>query len=175
MSLYGAWALLSSAKGICMETSVFLKKLIFALTTGSILVYLVSFRSMGETNQKALKAQQCRVELIKVRSGRPVALKYQYQVVPSNVLTLTDIEQKMVTQYMKKTGHSLVNDGIENPFLITTYRMESPTRTLLGYKVVVDTVMEDHDVMTYYLTKRKKLLFWYLDAQEPQKQWSCQI
>jgi len=158
-----------------METSVFFKKLIFALTTGSILVYLVSFRSIGQTQQEDIIRRQCQTELLKVRSGRPIPLKYQYEVVPSNVLSLTDFEQKLVTQYIKKTNNSLMKDGIENPFLVTTYRMESPSRNLLGYKVVVDTVTEDKDVMTFYLTKKKQMLFWYLDSATPQQEWKCRI
>ena len=156
-----------------METSIFLKKLIFGLTTGSILVYLISFHSVGQTKHDLQDRRQCQVDLIKVRSGKPIALKYQYEVLPSNVLSLSDIEQKMITQYMKQTKQSLIRDGIENPFMITTYRMESPARSLLGYKIVVDTVTEENDEMTFYLTKQKKMLFWYLDAQNPQQQWNC--
>lgn len=158
-----------------METNIFLKKLIFALTTGSILVYLVSFHSVGKTKQEAFERRQCQVELIKVRSGKPVPLKYQFQVIPSTVLSLSELEQKMVTQYMKQTNHSLIKDGMENPFFITTYRMEGPTRGLLGYKIVVDTVTEDHDEMTFYLTKKQKMLFWYLDASTPKQEWKCHI
>ena len=158
-----------------METNVFLKKLIFALTTGSILVYLVSFHSVGQTKQQVLARKQCQSELIKVRSGRPVALKYQHEVFPSNVLSLSSLEQKMITQYMKQTNNSLIKDGLENPFFITTYRMESPTRSLIGYKIVVDTITEDQDVMTFYLTKKQKMLFWYLDAATPQQEWKCHI
>ncbi len=158
-----------------METSIFLKKLIFGLTTGSILFYLVSFHSVGKTNQQVLEKQNCKSELIKIRAGHPVALKYQYEVVPSNVLSLSELEQKMITQYMKQTKHTLIKDGIENPFFITTYRMESPTRNLLGYKVVVDTVTEEQDVMTFYLTKKKKMLFWYLEAATPKQDWVCKI
>lgn len=156
-----------------METSVFLKKLIFSLTTGSILVYLISFHSVGQTKHDLQDRRQCQAELIKVRSGRPIALKYQYEVVPSNVLSLSDLEQKMITHYMKQTKHSLIREGIENPFLLTTYRMESPARSLLGYKIVVDTVTDENDVMTFYLTKQKKMLFWYLDATTPQQDWLC--
>ncbi len=160
--------------GNFMETSVFIKKLFFALSTGSILVYLVSFHSVGKTKQEGLERRQCQTELIKVRSGQPLALKYQYEVVPSNVLSLSNLEQRMVTQYMKLTRHSLIQDGLENPFLITSYRMESRNRNLLGYKIVIDTVMEEDDVMTLYLTKKQKLLFWHLETAEPQQKWACQ-
>jgi hypothetical protein len=158
-----------------METNVFFKKLIFGLTTGSILVYFVSFHSVGQTRQEAIEREKCQTELLKVRSGRPIPLKFQYEVVPSNVLSLTELEQKMITQYIKQTNHTLIKNGIENPFFITTYRMESPTRKLLGYKIVVDTVIEDKDVATYYLSKKKKMLFWYLDTEKPKKEWTCLI
>lgn len=158
-----------------METSVFFKKLIFGLTTGSILFYLVSFHSVGKTRQENLDRKVCQAELVKVRSGRPVALKYQYEVLPSNVLSLSDIEQRMLTQYIKLTSHSLIHDGVENPFLLTSYRMEGSSRNLLGYKIVVDTVTEDHDVMTFYLSKKQKLLFWYLNSENPQQKWNCDI
>jgi hypothetical protein len=161
--------------GNFMETSVFLKKLIFGLTTGSILFYLVSFHSVGKTRQENLDRKACQTELIKVRSGRPVALKYQYEVVPGNVLSLSELEQRMLTQYMKKTNHSLIVDGVDNPFLITSYRMEGPSRNLLGYKIVVDTLTEDKDVMTFYLSKKQKLLFWYVDSEIPQQKWNCDI
>ncbi len=157
-----------------METSIFLKKLIFGLTTGSILVYLVSFHSVGETKKETSNRRQCQTELIKIRSGQPMPLKYQYEVVPSNVLSLSSLEQKMITQYMKQTKQSLIRDGIENPFFITTYRMETLTRNLLGYKIVVDTLVEENDVMTFYLTKKNKMLFWHLDSEKPKQEWKCQ-
>ena len=121
-----------------------------------------------------MQLRQCKVDLLKVRSGRPIPLKYQYEVTPNTVLSLSGLEQRLVTQYIKKTNHTLIKDGIENPFLITTYRMESPSRKLLGYKVVVDTVMEDEDVMTFYITKKEKMLFWHLEAVSPQQAWICQ-
>ncbi len=158
-----------------METNVFLKKLIFALTTGSILMYLLSFHSVGQTKLAAKNRQQCQTELIKVRSGKPVALKYQYEVFHTNVLSLSPLEQRMITQYMKETKFSLINDGMENPFFITTYRMESPTKALIGYKIVVDTITEDKDVMTFYLTKKQQMLFWYFDSAAPKQDWKCQI
>lgn len=159
-----------------METSVFIKKLIFALTTGSLLCYLISFHSVGQTKTQAIDGQirKCRTELLKVRSGRPVALRYQHEVTPENVLQLTSMEQKMITQYIKKSGYSLIQEGIESPFLMTTYRMESPTRMLLGYKVVVDTLEYENDIMTFYLSKKQKVMFWYLDKENPEQSWACQ-
>lgn len=158
-----------------METSIFLKRLIFGLTTGSLLFYLVSFHSVGQTKREDAVIRKCRLELLKIRSGRPVALRYQHEVTSDNVLQLSTSEQKMITQYIKTSGHSLVQDGIDNPFLVTTYRMESPTRKLMGYKIVVDSLHEEDDVMTFYLSKNNRVLFWYLEATEPKQNWACQI
>ena len=158
-----------------METSIFLKRLIFGLTTGSLFFYLVSFHSVGQTQRADAHVRECRAELLKIRSGRPVALRYQKEVTTENVLQLSNSEQKMITQYIKTSGYNLVDEGVENPFLVTTYRMESPTRKLLGYKIVVDTLQQEDDVMTFYLTKNHKLVFWYLEAANPLQNWACKI
>lgn len=118
---------------------------------------------------------KCRTELLQIRSGRPVALRYQDEVTAEKLGRLTPMEQNLVREYIKKTGHQLIQDGIENPFFLTTYRMESPTRKLLGYKVVVDTILNDDDIMTYYLTQKKQTLFWYLEMNPPEQSWSCEI
>ena len=158
-----------------METSAFLKRTIFTLTTGSILCYLISFHSVGQTRVPDKTQMKCRTELLQIRSGRPVALRYQDEVTAEKLGRLTPLEQNLVREYIKKTGHQLIQDGIENPFFLTTYRMESPTRKLLGYKVVVDTILNDDDIMTYYLTQKKQTLFWYLEMNPPEQSWSCEI
>lgn len=157
-----------------METNTFIKRLIFTLTTGSLLFYLVSFHSIGQTKREGEQTRQCRNELLNVRSGRPVALRYQHQVTTENVLNLSRVEQRMITQYIKESGQNIVEEGIDNPFLITTYRMESPTRKVLGYKIVVDTIQNEEDIMTFYLTKKQKMLFWYLETANPSQKWACQ-
>lgn len=158
-----------------METNIFVKRLIFTLTTGSLLFYLVSFHSVGQTKKQDYEIRECRIELLKIRSGKPVALRFQEEVTSDNVLQVSPAEQRMITRYIKASGQSLKKEGLDNPFLLTTYRMESPAHKLLGYKVVVDTIHEEKDVMTFYLTKKNRLLFWYLDSESPQQDWSCQI
>ena len=157
-----------------METSAFVKRLIFSLTTGSILFYLVSFHSVGQTKRQDSEIHECRVQLLKVRSGKPVALRYQQTLTTDNVLQLTPKEQDLVSRYIKRSGISLIENGQDNPFLITTYRMESPARKMLGYKVVIDSLNQENDIMTFYLSKNNKILFWYLETQEPQQRWQCQ-
>lgn len=157
-----------------METSAFLKRLIFSLTTGTILFYLVSFHSVGQTKKDSTEIKECRVELLKVRSGKPVALRYQEMITSENVLQLSQVEQSLISRYIKRSEISLIEKGVDNPFLITTYRMESPARKSLGFKVVIDSLNAEDDVMTFYLTKKNKILFWYLEGKTPQKNWLCQ-
>lgn len=158
-----------------METNAFFKRLIFALTTGSLFFYLVSFHSVGQTRREDQEIRRCRTELLKVRSGRPIALRYQEPVTVENVLQLSPTEQRMITNYIKQSKNTLVVEGFDNPFLLTTYQMVSPTRKPLGYKIVVDSLHKEDDVMTFYLTKSKKMLFWYLESGNPTQKWTCQI
>jgi hypothetical protein len=157
-----------------METSDFVKRLIFSLTTGSILFYLVSFHSVGQTKKDSHEVQECRVGLLKIRSGRPVPVRYQHTLTTENVLQLSSLEQDLVSRYIKRSGISLLQEGIDNPFIITSYRMESPARKVLGYKIVIDSINEESDVMTFYLNKKNKILFWYLEGKTPQQKWACQ-
>ena len=118
--------------------------------------------------------QECRIGLLKIRSGKPIPMRYQQTLTTENVLQLTAVEQDLVSRYIKRSGISLLQDGVDNPFLITSYRMESPARKTLGYKIVIDSLNEENDVMTFYLSKKNKILFWYLEGKEPQQRWACQ-
>ncbi len=156
-----------------MKKNIFLQKLIFTLTSGSLLFYLVSFDSNGHSMSSVAEVEQCRVDLQRVRSGRPVVLKQQFQVVPRNVLKLAPVEQRLLTHYMHLTGINLVRDGNPNPIRITSYKMESANKRNMGFKVVIDAENEKEDILTYYTNKGGDILFWYWDSFQPLQEWTC--
>lgn len=157
-----------------METSAFVKRLIFSLTTGSILFYLVSFHSVGQTKKQDNEIHECRLQLLKIRAGKPVAIRYQQTLTSENVLQLSPKEQELVSRYIKRSGISLIEQGQDNPFLITSYKMESPARKTLGFKIVIDSLNQENDIMTFYLSKNNKILFWFLESAEKKQNWLCQ-
>lgn len=157
-----------------MKKSLFLQKIIFTLTSGSLLFYLISFDSSGQPVQQGSETEQCKISLQKVRSGRPVVLKKQQRVTPMNVLKLSEAEQRLVTHYIHLTGITLLKDGTSNPFRLTSYKMESPGRQTLGYKVVLDAENEKEDIVTYYINKTGEILFWYWDSYQPIQEWTCE-
>ena len=156
-----------------MKKNIFIQKLIFTLTSGSLLFYLISFDSNGHLVTHGVETEQCRIDLQKVRSGRPVILKQKHQVTPLNVLALSEVEQRLLTHYIHLTGITLIKDGLGNPMRLTTYKMESSRRRNLGYKIVIDTENEKEDVLTYYTNKDGDILFWYWDSYQPIQEWTC--
>lgn len=156
-----------------MKKNIFIQKLIFTLTSGSLLFYLISFDSNGHPITHGVETEQCRVDLQKVRSGKPVILRQKFQVTPMNVLALSAVEQRLLTHYIHLTGITLIKEGHTNPMRLMTYKMESPRRRNLGYKVVIDAENEKEDVLTYYTNKDGEILFWYWDSYQPVQEWTC--
>jgi hypothetical protein len=156
-----------------MKKNIFIQKLIFTLTSGSLLFYLISFDSNGHPITHGIETEQCRIDLQKVRSGKPLIMRQKFQVTHLNVLKLATVEQRLLTHYIHLTGITLVKDGRANPMRLTTYKMESPSRRNLGYKVVIDTENEKEDVLTYYTSKEGDILFWYWDSYQPVQEWTC--
>ena len=160
--------------GFKMKKNIFLQKLIFTLTSGSLLFYLISFDSKGQPVLPGTETEQCRIDLQTVRSGKPVSLKKYERITHLNVLKTSAVEQRILTHYIHLTGITLIKDGQSNPMRLTTYRMESPGRQALGYKVIVDSENQKEDVVTYYINKKGEILFWYWDSYQPIQEWTCE-
>lgn len=161
-------------QGEGMKKNLWLQKIIFTLTSGSLLFYLVSFDSSGQPIQQGSESEQCKISLQKIRSGRPLALKKQQRVMPQNVLKLSAAEQRLISHYIHLTGITLVKEGAPNPFRVSSYKMESPNRQTLGYKVVLDAENEKEDIVTYYMSEKGEILFWYWDSYQPIQEWTCE-
>lgn len=157
-----------------MKKNLLLQKLIFTLTSGSLLFYLVSFDSNGKPFTQGDDTEMCRSALQTVRSGRPVALRKDQKITHMNVLKLSSAEQRIVTHYIHLTGITLIKNSESNPFRLTTYKMETPSRQILGYKVIIDSENEKDDVLTYYVSRHGEILFWYWDSYQPIQEWTCE-
>lgn len=162
------------ATGCALKKSVIWQKLIFLLSAGSLLFYLVTFDSESKNSMLTGQADQCHKGLHRIRSGKPIALKKQLKVTPKNVLTLTQSEQRLLTHYIHLTGITLVKHGNSNPMLMTSYKMEGSARQVVGYKVVIDAENERDDVLTYYINPKGSLLFWAWDSYQPVQEWTCE-
>lgn len=157
-----------------MKKNIFLQKLIFTLTSGSLLFYLISFDSVGQQVIRGSETESCKANLQTIRSGRPVALKKQQRVTHLNVLKLSSAEQRLLTHYIHLTGITLLKDGEMNPMRLTSYKMESSAHQVLGYKVVIDSENAKEDIVTYYVNKNGEILFWYWDSFQPIQEWTCE-
>lgn len=157
-----------------MKKNMFLQKLIFTLTSGSLLFYLISFDSSGQPILHGNETEQCRLDLQKVRAGRPIVLKKQQRITHLNVLKLASAEQRLLTHYIHLTGITLLKDGEQNPMRLTSYKMESSMRQVLGYKVVIDSDNAKDDIVTYYVNKKGEILFWFWNSYQPIQEWTCE-
>ncbi len=160
-----------------MLSTLFIKKIFYFFTTGTLLFYIVSFETTGHASaedQSRKEMIQCQENVRTMSSGKPYTLKDKFQITYKNVLRLNLAEQKAVSYYLKETKSSLIKDGESNPMQVSTYKFENKTNQVLGFKVVVKAVSNTTDEITYFLDKNFQLLFKYVDGFVPVKSWACE-
>lgn len=160
-----------------MLSTLFIKKIFYFFTTGTLLFYIVSFETAGHASNEERSRQemiQCQENVRRMNSGKPYTLKDKFQITYKNVLRLNLAEQKAVNYYLRETKSSLIREGQSNPLKVTTYKFENRTNQVLGYKVVVDSWAAATEQITYFLDKNYQLLFKHVDSFVPVKSWTCE-
>ncbi len=160
-----------------MLTTLFIKKIFYFFTTGTLLFYIVSFETAGHASseeQSRKEMIQCQENVRKMNSGKPYTLKNKFQITYKNVLRLNLAEQKAVNYYLKDMKSSLIKDGESNPLKISTYKFEDRVNQVLGYKVVVKSWNDATEQVTYFLDKSHQVLFKHIDSFVPVKSWTCE-
>lgn len=160
-----------------MLSTLFLKKIFYFFTTGTLLFYIVSFETSGrasveETARKELI--QCQENVRKMNAGYPYTLKSKFAITYKNVLRLNPAEQKAVTTYLKEMKTSLIKNGESNPLRVSAYKFEDKINKALGYKVVVQTWDNSTDEVTYFLDKNSQIQFTHTNSIVPAKSWTCE-
>jgi hypothetical protein len=162
-----------------MLSTLFIKKIFYFFTTGTLLFYIVSFETQGQASggaeELALKDLiQCQENVRAMNNGYPFTLKSKFQITYKNILRLSPAEQKAVSAYLKEIKSSLIKDGDANPLKVSAYKFEGKAHEVLGFKVVVQTWTETTDQVTYFLDKNAQILFKHIDGFVPVKSWPCE-
>lgn len=160
-----------------MLSTLFLKKIFYFFTTGTLLFYIVSFETAGHASnedQTRKEMIQCQESVRTMNSGKFYTLKDKFQITYKNVLRLNLAEQKAVNYYLKEIKSSLIKDGESNPLQVSTYKFENRVNQVLGYKVVVKSWDETNNEITYFLDKNFQVLFTHIDSIIPVKSWTCE-
>lgn len=161
-----------------MLSTLFIKKIFYFFTTGTLLFYIVSFETAGQASTADEIARKelilCQENVRAMNSGYPFTLKNKFQITYKNVIRLNPAEQKAVTAYLKEIRSSLVKDGESSPLKVSAYKFEGKSNQVLGYKVVVQTWSETTDQITYFLDKNAQILFKHVDGFVPVKSWTCE-
>lgn len=161
-----------------MLSTLFIKKIFYFFTTGTLLFYIVSFETQGQASSGEDLARkeliQCQENVRAMNGGYPFTLKSKFQITYKNVLRLSLAEQKAVNSYLKEMKSSLIKDGESNPLKVSAYKFEGKSNQVLGFKVVVQTWAEDMDQVTYFLDKNAQILFKHVDGFIPMKSWTCE-
>lgn len=160
-----------------MISTIFIKKLFYFFTTGTLLFYIISFETAGQASneEKArLELISCQENVRKINSGKIFTLKEQYQVSYKNILRLTSAEQRAINRYLKDMKTSLIAQGQSNPMKVSAYKFESKNNSVMGYKVVVQSWNLTTEEGTYFLDKEANILFSHIDTLIPIKQWLCE-
>lgn len=160
-----------------MFATLLVKKLIFFLSTGTILFYLISFSSVGQviddsTTRKAMLDCQ---ESVKVMNYSSLYnLRRNHEVTHKNILKLTTAEQRAISRFLKESQTSLVKDGKANPVLITAHQYEAKNRKTLGYKIAVYSPQDKSKIATYFIGKEGNILFTHWSGIVETKKWNCE-
>lgn len=160
-----------------MISSLFLKKIFYFFTTGTLLFYIVSFENAGVSSvqdQFRKDLLKCQENVRRMNIGRTFTIKDRFQITYKNVLRLNPAEQKAVDSYLKENKISFIKDGESNPLRITTFKFETQTNQTLGYKVVVGSWSNSTEVFTYFIDKEQRILFKHIDSLVPVKTWVCE-
>ncbi|MBL7544660.1 MAG: hypothetical protein JNL11_12660 [Bdellovibrionaceae bacterium] len=160
-----------------MLSTLFLKKIFYFFTTGTLLFYIVSFETSGhaaDEEKVRLEMIQCQENVRAMNAGRIFTLKERFQITFKNIVRLNLAEQKAVSSYLKEMKSSLVKQGTSNPLKVSTYKFHSATNQLLGFKVVVQDWESSMDEVTYFLDQDAQILFKHVDRFVPEKTWTCE-
>lgn len=160
-----------------MLSTIFIKKLFYFFTTGTLLFYIVSVETAGQASNEEKERQEmisCQENVRKMNSGKPYTLKEKYQVTYKNILRLTVAEQKAINKYLKDAKTTLIIQGQSNPMKVSAYKFESRNNQVLGYKVVVQSWDLSTEEATYFLDKDGNIQFSHIDTLIPTKQWLCE-
>ena len=160
-----------------MLGSIFIKKIFYFFTTGTLLFYIVSFENFGKTHFEQSDFENkssCRDQVKKMNAGRPYPLKEKIQVNYRNVLRLSIPEQIAVDHYLKEMQLSLIKGENSYPLRVSAYKFETRTNSHLGYKVVIQAWDKSTEEATYFLDKVGHVLYSYIDTLIPTKQWVCE-
>lgn len=160
-----------------MLSTIFIKKLFYFFTTGTLLFYIVSVETASQASveeKQRLELISCQDNVRKMNSGKPYTLKEKYQVTYRNILRLTIAEQKAVNKYLKDLKTSLIAQGQSNPMKVSAYKFESKSNQVLGYKVVVQSWDLSTEEATYFVDKDGNIQYSHIDTLIPTKQWLCE-
>lgn len=158
-------------------SAIFLKKLFYFFTTGTLLFYIVSFETQVNAGDEELARKElisCQENVRKINSGRVYTLKEKYQISYKNVLRQSPVEQKMISAYLKELKTSLIRKGQSNPMKISSYKFETKNNQTLGYKVVVQSWDFSTEEATFFADKEGNLLFLHVNTLIPTKSWVCE-
>ena len=160
-----------------MFATLFVKKLIFFLSTGTILFYLISFSSVGqvlEESQEKKAMFDCQ-QNVKVMNYSPLRnLRRNFEVTHKNILKLTIAEQRAVSRFLKESQNSLVKYGNPNPVMITTHHYEAKNRRTLGFKIAVYSPEDKSKIATYFVGTEGNILFTHWTGVVATKKWNCE-
>ena len=155
---------------------LFFKKMIFFLTTGTILFYLVSFSSVGHVPEEdaARKALlDCQEKVRVMNYGDLKNLRRDQEINYKNVLLLTKVEQKVVNAFLKENKTSLIKQGTSSPVKVTTNLFESRTSQILGYKTAIYSPEDKTKMATYFTDTEGNILFTHWAGFMASKKWNC--
>ncbi len=170
-----------------MFSALFIKKFIYFFTTSTILFYLISFNSEGETalsgtqasstksGSKFESALQCQETVRGMNSGRPTTLRKDMQVNMLNLTHLTSPEQKVLNRYLHDFELSFADGTKPISYEVSTYIFESSARRSLGTKVVIhEPGHPEKNMGTYFLSQDGRILFSHLGGLVPTQKWDCE-
>ncbi len=160
-----------------MFASLFMKKTIFFLSTGTILFYLVSFSSMGQTPQDKSSQKDlldCQENVREMNYARLQNLRRSAEVTHKNVLKLTTAEQRALSRFLKESQTGLVKHGNPSPVIITTNMYEAKNRKTLGYKIAIHSPEDKSKVATYFSGVEGNILFSHWSGFMSIKKWNCE-
>lgn len=162
-----------------MFSSLFIKKLVYFLTTSTILFYLVSFNTGQDTSASEPGAKNlalsCQESVRTMNSGRPTVLRKDMQVNMLNLNRLTTPEQMVLNRYLHDFELSFADGTKPLSYEVSTYIFESSTRRSLGSKVVIhEPGKPQKNLGTYFLSQEGGVLFSHLDGMVPTQKWDCE-
>jgi len=160
-----------------MLASLFVKKIIFFLTTGTILFYLISFNSVGQVSAASLERKvrmDCQETVHVMNYADLYTLRKDVEVSSRNILKFTLAEQRAVNQFLKSKKIGLIKHGEAEPVELTTYIYKAKNSKNLGYKIVVHAMGESDKASTFMTGPEGNILFTHTEGLMSSKKWNCE-